>query len=67
MAMNVLERLAATLEAARGGDHAQEIHVDRALAQRAKQPIDRMLAFAAARKISAPAFAQQGSQGVGPA
>jgi quinolinate synthase len=67
MAMNALDRLAATLDAARRGDTAQEIHVERALAQRAKEPIDRMLAFAAARRISAPAFATQGSQGVGPA
>jgi quinolinate synthase len=67
MAMNELDRLALTLESALRGGTAQEIHVDRALAQRAKQPIDRMLAFAAARKISQPSFAEQGSQGTGPA
>ncbi len=67
MAMNELERLTATLDAARAGDASQEIHVDRMLAERARLPIDRMLAFAAARKIAKPSFAQQGSQGTGPA
>jgi quinolinate synthase len=67
MAMNQLDRLALTLESALRGGTAQEIHVDRALAQRAKLPIDRMLAFAAARKITKPSFAEQGSQGTGPA
>ncbi len=67
MAMNVLERLSATLEAALRGERAQEIHVDPALGRRAKEPIDRMLAFAAERRISAPRFATQGSQGMGPA
>jgi quinolinate synthase len=67
MAMNVLERLSATLAAALRGEHAQEIHVDPALGRRAKEPIDRMLAFAAERRISAPRFATQGSQGMGPA
>jgi quinolinate synthase len=67
MAMNEMERLALTLESALRGGTAQEIHVERALAQRAKLPIDRMLAFAAARKISRPSFAEQGSQGTGPA
>ncbi len=65
--MNDLQRLTLTLEAALQGDTTQEIHVDPALARRAKQPIDRMLAFAAAHKIAGPAFAQQGSQGTGPA
>ncbi len=68
MAMNVLDRLAGTLEAALGGSSAQEIHVDPALGLRARQPIDRMLAFAAARRAPAPApFATHGSQGLGPA
>jgi quinolinate synthase len=67
MAMNELERLALTLESALRGGTSEEIHVERALAQRAKQPIDRMLAFAAARKIAKAPFAEQGSQGTGPA
>ena len=67
MAMNDLERLALTLESALRGSSAQEIHVDRDLAARAKQPIDRMLSFAAARRISKPSFAEHGSQGTGPA
>ena len=68
MAMNELERLANTLEAALAGSSAQEVHVDPALGLRARQPIDRMLAFAAARKTPTPApFATHGSQGLGPA
>ena len=67
MAMNELDRLAQTLEAALQGDRSQEIRVDRALAERARRPIDRMLAFAAARKIAKPSFATAGSQGTGPA
>jgi quinolinate synthase len=68
MAMNVLDRLAATLESTLAGSSTQEIHVDPALGLRARQPIDRMLAFAAARKSAAPApFATHGSQGLGPA
>ena len=68
MAMNALDRLAATLESALAGSGAQEIHVDPALGLRARQPIDRMLAFAAARKAANPApFATHGSQGLGPA
>jgi quinolinate synthase len=67
MAMNELERLANTLEAALSGSRAQEIHVDPALGLRARQPIDRMLAFAAARKAAPAPFATHGSQGLGPA
>jgi len=67
MAMNELERLAATLEAALQGSSDQEIHVDRALALRARQPIDRMLDFAASRRPAGPGFAVHGSQGMGPA
>ena len=68
MAMNALDRLADTLESALAGGSAQEIQVDPALGLRARQPIDRMLAFAAARKAAAPApFATHGSQGLGPA
>ena len=71
MAMNELDRLADTLDAAVRGDRSQEIDVDRELAARALIPIERMLAFAAARKaagVPAPApFLQAGSQGVGPA
>jgi quinolinate synthase len=67
MAMNGLERLAGTLEAALAGRPSQEIHVDPALGLRARQPIDRMLAFAAARKTAPAPFATQGSQGLGPA
>lgn len=67
MAMNSLAQLAGTLEAARRGDDSQEIRLDRDLAQRARRPIDRMLDFAAARKVCAPAFVAQGSQGMGPA
>ena len=67
MAMNTLESMALSLEAALHGADGQEIHVDPALGLRARQPIDRMLAFAAARRISAPAFGTQGSQGTGPA
>lgn len=67
MAMNDLERLADTLEAARRGPSTQEIQVDRQLALRARRPIDRMLEFAAARKPAAAAFATHGSQGLGPA
>ena len=67
MAMNALERLAGTLEAALAGASDQEIHVDPALGLRARQPIDRMLAFAAARKSAPAPFATQGSQSLGPA
>jgi quinolinate synthase len=67
MAMNSLAQLAATLEAALRGDASQEVHLDRELALRARRPIDRMLAFAAARKVAPSAFATQGSQGMGPA
>jgi len=67
MAMNSLSQLAATLEAAQRGEATQEIRVDRDLAQRARRPIDRMLAFAAARKVAPSPFATQGSQGMGPA
>jgi quinolinate synthase len=67
MAMNELERLASTLEAALAGSHAQDIRVDPDLGLRARRPIDRMLAFAAARKTAPPSFATHGSQGLGPA
>jgi quinolinate synthase len=67
MAMNSVDRLANTLEAALAGVATQEIHVDPALGLRARQPIDRMLAFAAARKTAGPAFSTHGSQGLGPA
>jgi len=68
MAMNALDRLAVTLEAALAGSSAQEVRVDPALGLRARQPIDRMLAFAAAHKSAQPArFATHGSQGLGPA
>jgi len=67
MAMNSLGQLAATLETARQGDGSQEIRVDRDLAQRARRPIDRMLAFAAARKVAPSSFATLGAQGMGPA
>ncbi|MFW6406443.1 quinolinate synthase NadA [Acinetobacter baumannii] len=45
MAMNELDRI---LEVLQKGD--QEIHVDPALAERAKMPLDRMLAFSASLK-----------------
>ncbi len=67
MAMNDLERLAGTLEAALAGSTAQDIHVDPELGLRARLPIDRMLAFAAARKAAPAPFASHGSQGLGPA
>ena len=67
MAMNDLARLADTLEAALSGSQAQEIRVDPALGLRARRPIDRMLAFAAARKTAPAPFATHGSQGLGPA
>jgi quinolinate synthase len=67
MAMNALERLADTLDAALAGSGAQEIRVDPALGLRARRPIDRMLAFAAARKGAPAPFATHGSQGLGPA
>jgi len=67
MAMNSLERLERTLQEAQRGSCGQDIEVDRALAERARRPIDRMLAFAAQRRITKPAFASAGSQGVGPA
>jgi quinolinate synthase len=67
MAMNQMDRLVATLEQALRGATAQEIDVDPALGLRAKRPIDRMLAFAAARKIGKTDFARGGSQGMGPA
>ncbi|HYB51029.1 MAG TPA: quinolinate synthase NadA [Burkholderiaceae bacterium] len=67
MAMNSLAQLASALESASRGDTAQEIRLDRELAMRARRPIDRMLDFAAARKLAASAFAKQGSQGMGPA
>jgi len=67
MAMNSLAQLAAALEAARRGDVSQEICLDRELALRARRPIDRMLEFAASRKLSASAFASLGSQSMGPA
>jgi quinolinate synthase len=67
MAMNQLERLALTLESALRGGTAEEIRVEPALGARARRPIDRMLAFAAERRISRPSFQAQGSQGMGPA
>jgi len=73
MAMNTLDQLLASLEAARAGSTAQEIFVDRELAVRAKRPIDRMMEFAAARALTsanaqAPTnFLRQGSQSLGPA
>jgi quinolinate synthase len=67
MAMNDLGRLCRMLEAAVEGDRSQEIRVDRELARRARVPIDRMLEFAAARRITKAQFATQGSQGMGPA
>jgi quinolinate synthase len=67
MAMNDLERLAGSLESALRGGTVQEIQVDPALGLRARMPIDRMLAFAAARRIAGPSFAASGSQGIGPA
>jgi len=67
MAMNTLEQLAQTLEAAVAGGAAQDIEVDPQLCLRARLPIDRMLEFAATHRITAPAFATQGSQGMGPA
>jgi len=68
MAMNVLDRLAGTLESALAGSRAQEIRVDPALGLRARRPIDRMLDFAAARKSAEPPpFATHGSRGLGPA
>jgi quinolinate synthase len=45
MAMNGMDNL---LHVLKTGD--QEIHVDAALARRAKQPLDRMLSFTAAMK-----------------
>jgi quinolinate synthase len=45
MAMNELDGI---LEVLQKGD--QEIHVDPALAERAKMPLDRMLAFSASLK-----------------
>jgi len=50
MAMNALTNLAEVLETGRN-----EIHVDPALGQRARVPIDRMLAFTAALKAGQPA------------
>jgi len=67
MAMNSLSQLAATLESASRGDVSQEIRLDRELASRARRPIDRMLEFAASRKLSPSAFATLGSQSMGPA
>jgi quinolinate synthase len=67
MAMNAVERLVQTLEAALAGSSAQEIHVDPELGLRARRPIDRMLEFAAARKVAAAPFGTHGSQGLGPA
>jgi quinolinate synthase len=52
MAMNGLAGLAHVLETG-----ANEVHVDRALGQRARLPIDRMLAFTAALKAGQPAGA----------
>jgi len=67
MAMNLLSQLAATLESASRGDVSQEIRLDRELASQARRPIDRMLEFAASRKLSPSAFATLGSQSMGPA
>jgi quinolinate synthase len=67
MAMNTLERMAQSLEEAVRGAGTQEIFVDRAIGERAKVPIDRMLEFAAARRIGRSEFARAGSQGMGPA
>ena len=67
MAMNSLSQLAATLESASRGDVSQEIRLDRELALRARRPIDRMLEFAASRKLSSSAFATLGSRSMGPA
>ncbi|HXW63482.1 MAG TPA: quinolinate synthase NadA [Burkholderiaceae bacterium] len=67
MAMNSLSQLAATLESASRGDVSQEIRLDRELASQARRPIDRMLEFAASRKLSPSAFATLGSQSMGPA
>jgi len=67
MAMNSLSQLAATLESARRGDTSQEVLLDRELALRARRPIERMLEFAANRKLTASAFATLGSQSMGPA
>ncbi len=52
MAMNGLAGLAGVLESG-----ANEVHVDPVLGQRARQPIDRMLAFTAALKSGRPAGA----------
>jgi quinolinate synthase len=52
MAMNGLAGLAHVLETG-----TNEIHVDPALGQRARVPIDRMLAFTAAIKSGHPAGA----------
>ena len=49
MAMNSLAGVAHALETGSG-----EVHVDAALAERARLPIDRMLAFTAARKAGQP-------------
>jgi len=53
MAMNGLAGLAQALEQAESG--ANEVHIDPALGQRARLPIDRMLAFTAALKNGQPA------------
>jgi quinolinate synthase len=50
MAMNGLQSLAEVLETGRN-----EVHVDRAIAERARLPIDRMLQFTAAQKKGAAA------------
>jgi quinolinate synthase len=52
MAMNSLAGLAQVLETG-----ANEIHVDPAVGERARVPIDRMLAFTAALKSGQPAGA----------
>jgi quinolinate synthase len=52
MAMNGLAGLAQVLETG-----ANEVHVDPALGERARVPIDRMLAFTAALKAGQPAGA----------
>ena len=52
MAMNGLAGLAQVLENSESG--ANEVHIDPALGQRARLPIDRMLAFTAALKSGQP-------------
>jgi quinolinate synthase len=67
MAMNTLAQLDESLRAAIAGDTRCDVQVDPELGRRAYRAIDNMLQFASQQKNTPPSFAQQGSQGVGPA